>query len=63
MKKVKIHKSFEQAEQDALDAALQQTPTDRLRETVELILRTYNTTRAELMNRKRDNKIRILSKS
>lgn len=63
MKKIKIYDSLEQAELDAIAEILGQSPVERLRETVELILRTYNTTREELKSRKSTKTIRILSKS
>ncbi len=59
-KRIRIYKSFdEQAEAEAATVA-QQPPLERIRETVELILRAYNVTREELNSRKKSNHIKIL---
>ena len=59
--KLRIFSSFEEAaEAEAADNA-RQAPLDRIKETVELILRVYGVTREELMNRKKNLKINIIS--
>ncbi|HMG14558.1 MAG TPA: hypothetical protein VK590_03860 [Saprospiraceae bacterium] len=45
---VKIFSSFEEAELSEIQAILKQDPIERLRETVELILRVYGVSREEL---------------
>ena len=45
---VKVFNSFEEAELSEIQAVLKQTPKERLRETVELILRVYGVSREEL---------------
>jgi hypothetical protein len=57
---LRIYKSFEeQAEAETAEVALQ-PPLERIRETVELILRVYGVTREQLNNRKRSNRINII---
>jgi hypothetical protein len=59
-RKIRIYTSLEeQAEAEAADAA-KQAPIERIRETVELILRVYGVTREELKNRKKSNRINII---
>ncbi len=51
---LRIFKSFEEAaEAEALDSA-RKDPMEGLRETVELILRTYGVTRADLSARRKE---------
>ncbi len=51
--KLRIYKSFEEAaEAEALADSLQ-SPVERIRETVELILRVYGVTREQLKDRKK----------
>jgi len=59
-KKVQIFHSFEEAnDADAYEAS-QIPPADRIRQTVELILRVYGVSREELKNRKLDTRIKII---
>jgi hypothetical protein len=58
--KLQVYKSFEeQAAAEAAEAA-NQTPLDRIRETVELILRVYGVSREDLINRKKSNRIKVI---
>ncbi|MES2703143.1 MAG: hypothetical protein V4649_10915 [Bacteroidota bacterium] len=59
-KRISIFTSFEDAARAEALVAAQQSPIERLRETVELILRVYGVTREELNNRKKSNRITIL---
>ncbi len=45
---VKVFNSFEEAELSEIQAVLKQAPIERLRETIELILRVYGVSREEL---------------
>ncbi len=56
----KIFSSFEEAEIFQIKSILKQTPAQRIKDTVELILRIYGVTREQLKERKRDNKVTIL---
>ncbi len=59
-KKISIYKSFaEQASAEAASIA-RQSPAERIRETVDLILRVYNTSREQLNNREKSNRINII---
>jgi len=59
-KKIRIFKSFEEAEEaEAMDIA-QQSPAERLRETVERILRVYGVTREQLVARHKKLHINII---
>ena len=59
-KKIRIYTSFDkQAAAEAEDVA-KQPPMERIKETVELILRVYGVTREQLNNRKRSNRINII---
>lgn len=60
---IKIFTSFKEAEDNQIDNVLQQSPEERIHETVELILRTYNTTRDELKKRDRSKTLKIISAS
>lgn len=51
--------SFEEEEQYRIQQVLEQPPLERIRETVELILRVYGFTRQQLNERKPDNTITI----
>ncbi|PQJ10251.1 hypothetical protein CJD36_016325 [Flavipsychrobacter stenotrophus] len=55
--RIHIYRSFEEqaAEEAAAEAAY--SPVERLRETVELILRVYGVTREELMSRPKSKRI------
>lgn len=57
---LKIFSSFEEAEIFQIKSILKQSPAERIRDTVELILRVYGFTREQLKERKSDNKITIL---
>ena len=56
----KIFSSFEEAEIFQIKSILKQSPAQRIKDTVELILRAYGLTREQLKERKRDHKITIL---
>jgi CRISPR-associated endonuclease Csn1 len=58
---IKIFHSFEDAEKEEIKATRNETPVERLRETVELILRAYNVTREELKKRTHPKTIKIIS--
>ena len=49
--------SFEEMEIDDINTVLKQSPAQRIKETVELILRIYGFTRESLKKRKPDNEI------
>jgi|GEM_PF-3834730 len=57
--KLRIFHSWEEMTQAEIEASLKQTPEERIRETVELILRVYGVTREELSNRKEKLKLTI----
>lgn len=57
---LKIFSSFEDAEIFQIKSILKQSPAERIKDTVELILRAYGLTRKQLKERKRDNRISIL---
>lgn len=57
---LKIFNSFEEAEIFQIKCVLKQSPAERIKETVELILRAYGLTREQLKERKRSNTITIL---
>lgn len=56
---VRIYHSFEEAERADLQYAADQNPIERLRETVELILRVYGVTREMLLKQKPNNRVTI----
>jgi CRISPR-associated endonuclease Csn1 len=58
---IKIFHSFEDAERDEINASLNESPIERIRETVELILRAYDVTREELKQRTPSKSIKIIS--
>jgi CRISPR-associated endonuclease Csn1 len=58
---IKIFHSFEDAEKDEINMSLSQSPIERIRETVELILRAYDVTREELKKRTPSKSIKIIS--
>ncbi len=58
-KDIKIYQSFEEMESDRSRHAASMDPVQGLRETVELILRAYGTSRAELKKRPRPTRITI----
>ncbi|MES2446261.1 MAG: hypothetical protein V4546_03705 [Bacteroidota bacterium] len=57
---IKIFKSFEEAKQDELDFIIKQSPIERLRQTVNLILKVYKVNREELKARNNFKKIKII---
>ena len=59
-KKIRIYYSFEEAAEAEAFASAEQSPEDRIRETVELILRVYGVSREELKSRKLDKHIKII---
>ncbi len=58
--RIKFFKSFEEQELYELEQVIQQEPIDRVRETVDLIIRIYGFTRETLMERVPVNKITIV---
>ena len=60
-RKISIYHSFEEAEKAEREFILNQAPAERIKQTVDLILRTYNTTREELARRKKNKSIQIIS--
>ena len=58
--RIKIFNSFEESKQDEINYIINQSPIERLRQTVELILRVYNVTRESLKEKKYSNKITII---
>ena len=56
---IHIFNSFEEQEEYELNEILKQSPAERIKHTVELILRAYGFTRESLRNRKQDNTIYI----
>jgi hypothetical protein len=58
--RINIFNSFEEASKKEIQDILEQPPIDRLRQTVELILRVYNVTRESLKERKSSNRIKII---
>ena len=59
-KKIRIFHSFAEAKQADLEETLKMDPIERVRQTVELIIRAYGFTREELLTRKPSSKITIL---
>jgi hypothetical protein len=57
--KIRIFHSFEEAEEADLEEILNIAPVDRVRYTVDLILRMYKLTREDLKKRIPNNKITI----
>jgi hypothetical protein len=58
--KLSVFKSWEEAEEAAAKAISLQSPVERIRETVALILRVYGVTQEELNNRRKKLHIKIL---
>ena len=58
-KRIRFYNSVEETEQASIAHALSQAPAERIRETVELILRVYNVTRAELAARPKSRRIKF----
>lgn len=59
-KRIRVFKSFEEMEEAEAAEIAAQSPEQRIRETVQLILRVYGVSQAELSNRKRDTRIQII---
>ena len=57
---LRVFNSFKEAEDYDIQQTLKQDPVERIRETVELILRVYGFTRAELNQRPPDNTLKII---
>ena len=58
--RLRIFHSFEEAEETELQKAANQKPVERLRETVELILRIYGFSRQQLLERPPDDALMIV---
>jgi hypothetical protein len=58
--KIHVFNSFEAAKEKEIQDIIKQSPVDRLRQTVELILRAYNVSREDLKNRTATRRIRII---
>ncbi len=56
---IRIFHSFDDARDQELEAIINQSPIERIRETVALILRVYGVTQEELNKRPRNNHITI----
>jgi len=59
--RIRIFKSFEEAKETEVQDIIKQSPIDRLRDTVELILRVHQVSRQDLKNRTATGKIRIIT--
>ena len=60
--RIKIFNSLEESKQDEINYIINQSPIERLRQTVELILRVYNVTRESLKEKKINNRITIIKR-
>ena len=60
--RIKFFNSFEAAKQDEINFIINQSPIERIQQTVALILRAYSVTNESLRNRKTNNTIRIITK-
>lgn len=58
---IRIFNSFEEAKETETQDIIKQSPVDRLRHTVELILRVYEVSKQDLKNRTATGKIRIIT--
>lgn len=58
--RIHIYNSFEEQQAADIAAELAKSPVERLRETVELILRVYGVTREELKSRPKSKRINIV---
>ncbi|ALL05957.1 hypothetical protein AQ505_10910 [Pedobacter sp. PACM 27299] len=58
--RIRIFNSFEEAKATEIQNIIKQSPIDRLRHTVELILRVYQVSREDLKSRTATGKIRII---
>ena len=59
--RIRIFNSFEEAKETEILDIIKQSPIDRLRHTVELILRVHQVSREDLKNRTATDKIRIIT--
>ncbi|RAJ32244.1 hypothetical protein [Pedobacter cryoconitis] len=59
--RIRIFNTFEEAKKNEIQDIIKQSPVDRLRHTVELILRVYQVSREDLKNRSATGKIRIIT--
>jgi len=59
--RIHIFNSLEAAKEKEIQDIIKQSPVDRLRQTVELILRVYHVSREDLKNRTATRKIRIIT--
>nr|WP_294873216.1 hypothetical protein [uncultured Pedobacter sp.] len=59
--KIHVFNSFEAAKEKEIQDIIKQSPVDRLRQTVELILRVYHVSREDLKNRTATRRIRIIA--
>ena len=59
---LKVFNSFEEQELDLLKEFENQSPQQRMKDAVEMILRTYGVSRIDLLNRKYDNLITVKTK-
>lgn len=59
--KIHVFNSLEDAKEKEIQDIIKQSPVDRLRQTVELILRVYHVSREDLKNRTATQKIRIIT--
>lgn len=57
---IKFFKSFEDAKQDEINFIINQSPIERIQQTVALTLRAYNVSIESLRIRKIDNTIKII---
>ena len=58
--RIRIFNSFEEAKTTEIQDIIKQSPVDRLRHAVELILRVYQVSREDLKSRATTGKIRII---
>lgn len=57
---IRFYNSFEEAKQDEINFIINQSPIERIQQTVALILRAFNVTHESLRNRQRNNTIKII---
>jgi hypothetical protein len=59
--RIRIFNSFEEAKESEIQDLINQSPIDRLKQTVELILRVHQVSREHLKSRTATGKIRIIA--
>lgn len=59
--RIRIFNTFEEAKETEIQDIIKQSPIDRLRYTVELILRVHQVSREDLKNRTATGKIKIIA--